>query len=152
MGPRFRGDDSLEVFDKFEAIDLRAKQTKGLTMTITGHQLIGGRDVRGSEAGFYAVNPATGQQIPQEFTGAGKAEVELACALAAQAFTSYRHTSLNDRADFLERIAQTIVALGDELIEAAMRESGLPRARLEGERGRTVNQLNLFATLVRSGE
>jgi NADP-dependent aldehyde dehydrogenase len=121
-------------------------------MTITGHQLIGGRDVRGTEAGFFAVNPASGQQLPQEFTGAGKAEVELACALAAQAFTSYRHTSLNERAAFLESIGQNIMAIGDELIEAAMRESGLARARLEGERARTVNQLNLFAALVRSGD
>ncbi len=36
------------------------------------------------------------------------------------------------------------MAIGDDLIQAAMRESGLPRARLEGERGRTVGQLGLF--------
>jgi NADP-dependent aldehyde dehydrogenase len=33
-----------------------------------------------------------------------------------------------------------------------MQETGLPRARLEGERGRTVNQLRLFARVVRDGE
>jgi NADP-dependent aldehyde dehydrogenase len=32
-----------------------------------------------------------------------------------------------------------------------MEESGLPRARLEGERGRTVGQLRLFADVVRKG-
>jgi 2,5-dioxopentanoate dehydrogenase len=32
-----------------------------------------------------------------------------------------------------------------------MRESGLPRGRLEGERGRTVGQLRLFAEVVREG-
>ena len=32
-----------------------------------------------------------------------------------------------------------------------MRETGLPRARLEGERGRTVGQLALFAEVVRDG-
>src|SRR3546814_431282 len=32
-----------------------------------------------------------------------------------------------------------------------MTESGLPRARLEGERGRTVGQLRLFADVVRKG-
>ncbi|PMV39444.1 aldehyde dehydrogenase (NADP(+)), partial [Pseudomonas sp. FW305-3-2-15-C-LB1] len=31
-------------------------------------------------------------------------------------------------------------------------ESGLPRARLEGERGRTVGQLKLFAQVVRQGD
>ncbi len=32
-----------------------------------------------------------------------------------------------------------------------MQESGLPRGRLEGERGRTMNQLKLFAAVVREG-
>src|SRR6185295_14652597 len=42
--------------------------------------------------------------------------------------------------------------LGDILIERAMAETGLPRARLEGERARTVGQLKLFADVVRAGE
>lgn len=33
-----------------------------------------------------------------------------------------------------------------------MAETGLPRARLEGERGRTCGQLRLFASVVRAGE
>jgi acyl-CoA reductase-like NAD-dependent aldehyde dehydrogenase len=37
------------------------------------------------------------------------------------------------------------------LVERAMAESGLPKARLEGERGRTVGQLRLFAEVVRAG-
>jgi NADP-dependent aldehyde dehydrogenase len=55
-----------------------------------------------------------------------------------------------ERAAFLERIADEILAIGEPLIAAAMRESGLPRARLEGERGRTMGQLRLFA-VVRAG-
>ena len=121
-------------------------------MTISGNQLIGGREVRGSDAPFQAVDPSTGEKLEPAFTGAGKAEVELACALAAQAFTTYRQTTLDERADFLDRIAINILGLGDELIDAAMRESGLPRGRLEGERGRTVNQLRMFSALVRSGD
>ncbi|GGX80388.1 aldehyde dehydrogenase family protein [Massilia dura] len=121
-------------------------------MTITGNQLIGGSDTPGKEATFFAVNPATGEQLSQPFTGAGKTEVELACALAAEAFSTYRHTSLSERASFLEQIAQNILVIGDELIDAAMSESGLPRTQLEGERTRTVNQLNLFAAMVRSGD
>lgn len=56
------------------------------------------------------------------------------------------------RAEFLERIADGIAALGDELIQRAHEETGLPEARLEGERGRTINQLKLFAEVVRSGQ
>ena len=122
-------------------------------MTITGHQLIGAQEVWGSlPSTFFGVDPSTGSNLPQQFSSAGKDEVEQACALAAQAFTSYRQTTPDERADFLERICVNILAIGDELIENAMRETGLPRARLEGERGRTVGQLRLFAALVRSGD
>jgi alpha-ketoglutaric semialdehyde dehydrogenase len=77
--------------------------------------------------------------------------VARACALAQQAFDGYRESTLELRAQFLERIAQNIIDLGSILIERAMQETGLPQARLEGERGRTVNQLQLFAKVVRDG-
>ena len=40
---------------------------------------------------------------------------------------------------------------GDDLIERAHRETGLPEARLLGERGRTVGQLKQFAQVAREG-
>ena len=49
------------------------------------------------------------------------------------------------------RSPTTSSRIGDALIVRAMQESGLPRARLEGERGRTMNQLKLFAEVVREG-
>jgi NADP-dependent aldehyde dehydrogenase len=54
-------------------------------------------------------------------------------------------------AAFLDTIAAEIEALGDTLIDQAVTESGLTKDRLTGERGRTANQLRLFATLVREG-
>ena len=42
-------------------------------------------------------------------------------------------------------------ALDDDLIERCHEETGLPKARLIGERGRTVNQLKLFAELLKEG-
>src|SRR5690606_3707207 len=56
-----------------------------------------------------------------------------------------------EKADFLDAIGDEINALGDELIRRAMQETGLPEARLTGERARTVNQLKLFGTLLREG-
>ncbi len=56
------------------------------------------------------------------------------------------------RAAFLEAVAKLIVAIGDELIATAMAETGLPRMRLEGERGRTCGQLRMFADELRKGE
>ena len=81
----------------------------------------------------------------------GPAAVAAACASAEAAFDDYRHLPSERRAAFLERIGDEIAALGDELIVTAMRETGLPRPRLEGERGRTIGQLRLFADVVRRG-
>ncbi|MEJ5977384.1 aldehyde dehydrogenase (NADP(+)) [Novosphingobium sp. PS1R-30] len=101
---------------------------------------------------FRSVAAATGEPFGEPFQVDGPAEVAAACAAAEAAFDVYRATSREDRAVFLERIAAEILALGDSLVEAAMAESGLPRARLEGERGRTVGQLQLFAQVLRSGQ
>lgn len=100
---------------------------------------------------FRSVVAATGEPTGPAFAVHGPAEVDAACAAAAAAFDAYRATTREERAAFLETIAAEILAIGDDLIEAAMSESGLPRARLEGERGRTVGQLRLFADVVRKG-
>ena len=120
-------------------------------MILNGEMFIGGARVRGGETAFHGVNPATGAEIDPPYSGAGATDVERACALAWAAFDAYRETSLDQRAGFLETIASRILDLGDALIERAMLETGLPRARLEGERGRTVGQLRLFAAVVREG-
>lgn len=100
---------------------------------------------------FRSVVAATGEPVGAPFPEHGPAEVAAACSAAAAAFDTYRATSREARARFLETIADEIVALGDQLVEAAMDESGLPRMRLEGERGRTTGQLRLFAEVVRRG-
>ncbi len=121
-------------------------------MQLTGIQLIGGQDIPGTGAEFHAHDPATGEALAPAWRGADAAQVDRAAQLADAAFASYRETSLEARAAFLEAIAQSILDLGDVLIERAMRETGLPRPRLEGERGRTVSQLRLFARVVRDGD
>lgn len=118
---------------------------------ITGEMLIGARSVRGTQGVVHSVNPATGETMTPEFGGGSAKDVDDACTLALRAFDTYRATGLEQRAGFLEAIAQGILDLGDVLVERVMSESGLPRGRVEGERGRTVGQLKLFATLVREG-
>jgi alpha-ketoglutaric semialdehyde dehydrogenase len=105
-----------------------------------------------AKADFRSIDAATGQPFGPRFETDGNAEVSAACAAAEAAFDTYRATDAEARAVFLERIGAEILALGDDLIATAMRESGLPRARLEGERGRTVNQLKLFAGVLRRGD
>ncbi len=120
-------------------------------MQITGDMLIAGEPVRGSAGTVRAVDPATGQTLEPSFPGGTKADVDRACALAWSAFDAYRETTPEQRARFLETIAEQVLALGDALVERACAESGLPRGRIEGERGRTVGQLRLFASVVRDG-
>jgi NADP-dependent aldehyde dehydrogenase len=117
----------------------------------TGSILIGASEEASAES-FTAINPATGQPIDPAFGAAATDHVDRACALADAAFASFSETTLEIRAAFLEAIADGIAAIGDELIERATAESGLPRARLEGERGRTMGQLRMFAAFVRAGD
>lgn len=126
--------------------------TKGDTMRIEGVQLIGREAVRGTKAIIQAINPATGEHLEPGWPGGTRADVERACALAEKAFDDWRESRPETRARFLETVADEIEALGDALIERAMAESGLPAARLNGERGRTCGQLRLFARVVRDGE
>ncbi|MBL1379550.1 aldehyde dehydrogenase (NADP(+)) [Zobellella iuensis] len=121
-------------------------------MTLTAQLQLAGRPVAGEGEPIYGVNPATGEQLAPGYAGASPAQVAEACALAEAAFEPYRHSAPAARAAFLEAIAAQILALGDTLIERAMLETGLPRARLEGERGRTLGQLRLFAEVVRAGD
>lgn len=100
---------------------------------------------------FSAVNPATNEPLEGTFTNASMEEVSQAVQKAKDAFDVYRRKSPNAIALFLEQIGDEIVNLGDALLERCHLETALPLARLQGERGRTVNQLKLFATVLREG-
>ncbi|HEY9131103.1 MAG TPA: aldehyde dehydrogenase (NADP(+)) [Dyella sp.] len=105
-----------------------------------------------SSASFRGIDPATGKPLDAEHPVHGPGDVERACTLAATAFRTYRETSPAQRAAFLEAIAERILRTGDRLLDIACAESGLPAARILGERGRTVGQLRLFAEVVRAGD
>jgi 2,5-dioxopentanoate dehydrogenase len=115
-----------------------------------GTFLIGATPTR-TKTLFHAIDPATGEQLEPAFSAADDSHVAAACALADVAFDAFRETTPAERAAFLDTIAARIEAIGDALIDRAAAESGLPRARLLGERGRTCGQLRLFATLLRAG-
>lgn len=119
-------------------------------MTLTGDLFIDDDRVATADR-FRAVDAATGATLDPEFSAAGAAEVERACAAAEAAFASFGDSDRDRRAALLDAIADNIMAIGDELLDRAHAESGLPIARLTGERGRTVGQLKLFAAEVRDG-
>lgn len=78
-------------------------------------------------------------------------ETDIMMLQSKAAFLLYHKTSAAQRADFLDRIALEIEALGEELIHTTMEETNLPSARLMGERGRTTMQLRMFADMLREG-
>ena len=80
--------------------------------------------------------------MQKDFT---EAELNSVMEQAWQAFFVYRKFSLKQRAQFMRAIAVAIENCGEKLIETAMRESNLPRERLESEKGRTIFQLNSYA-------
>jgi NADP-dependent aldehyde dehydrogenase len=123
-----------------------------MTNQITGSLLIGQVETGPQGAPAIAINPATGEALAPPFAIATVADVDRACALAAQAFDDYRGRDLEQRAAFLEKIASNLTQLRTPLLERAIAETGLPTDRLEGEFTRAVNQLRLFARVVRDGE
>ncbi|MBL7856310.1 MAG: aldehyde dehydrogenase (NADP(+)) [Cyclobacteriaceae bacterium] len=118
---------------------------------IEGKQIIGFEMVAEGSASFHSFNPATGEKLHYQFTKATPGEVNKAAEKAAGAFQVYRKKSGAEKAIFLETIANEINALGDELVDLCCQETALPKGRIEGERARTVNQLKLFASLLREG-
>ncbi|WP_285713603.1 aldehyde dehydrogenase (NADP(+)) [Erythrobacter oryzae] len=119
-------------------------------MTLTGRNLIAGA-WREGESHFTAHDAASGAQLAPVFAEGSANDVAAACAAAAAAQGAYAALPLAERAAFLRLMAAKIDALGDTLTQRAMLESGLPEARLNGERGRTVGQLRLFAEEVENG-
>lgn len=121
-------------------------------MTITGKQLIAGNWTDGRAGNFYAVNPATGQELQPAFTAADEFQVTEAVNAASASAVEFANLAPAKRAEFLNTCADEIMALGDELLERVSAETGYPRARAEGERGRTCGQLRLFADWIVKGE
>ena len=104
-----------------------------------------------SSTTFHAFEAASGEPLEPAYPASTVEDVAAACEAAAGAFDAYRELPAERRAAFLDAIGEEIMALGDALLERAHRETGLPIARLTGERGRTVGQLKLFAQVVRDG-
>ena len=121
-------------------------------MKLHGQQIIGQQLTSSGESKFQAYNPATKSSLDPFFSEATSEEISDAFDLAEKAVLPFGEVSRDGRADFLETVADEILALGDVLIDRATQETGLPTGRITGERGRTMNQLKLFAAVVRKGD
>ena len=113
-----------------------------------GANLINGNWVRSQDS--FTSQPVSG--APQSFSVATEEQVHQACVAAEAAFVSFSQTSRQQRAELLNAIADEIEARGDAITEIGTSETGLPAARLQGERGRTTGQLRLFAQHILNGD
>ncbi|WP_115461159.1 aldehyde dehydrogenase (NADP(+)) [Winogradskyella aurantiaca] len=118
---------------------------------ITGNNYIGSNLSDKGTKTFFTFNPITDSENSWQMIEASESEVEAAIELAADAAADFAKVSGADKAEFLNAIADEIMALGDELISTYCAETGLPEGRAKGERGRTVFQLRSFANLVAEG-
>ena len=125
------------------------KEQNNTTANICGQHFIGGHWV-GNADGFTSFNPVENKPLSWTFAEATAQEVNEAVIAADNAFAAYRQTSSIQKADFLDEIAKQIMADVDNIIAIAHQETGLPLARLQGETGRTCNQLKMFASYLRS--
>lgn len=118
-------------------------------MNLHGKNFIADQLANGAGETFSIPSPLDGTVLSGEFQVATVHDVDTALRAANDAFLSFRDSPAEQRARFLEKIADEIGSLGDALIERAHRETGLPVARITGERGRTMNQLKMFAQVAR---
>lgn len=120
-------------------------------MTLVASSIIAGHPVTGTAGEVRGINPATGESLEPAFTFVDKDAVNRAAEAAWQAFDTYRNTSPEQRAAFLELIVDHLEDDKDRIVERAVLESGLTIGRLAGELGRTTGQLRLFARELRLG-
>ncbi|MEN8837905.1 MAG: aldehyde dehydrogenase (NADP(+)) [Celeribacter marinus] len=113
-----------------------------------GKHLVGG-DWIGTEATFMS-EPASGSA--HSFSVGTPALVDQAAKAAEEAFWSFGYSTREERAAFLNAIADEIEARAEAITQIGSQETGLPEARLQGERGRTTGQLRLFATHILAGD
>ncbi|GAA4272934.1 aldehyde dehydrogenase (NADP(+)) [Aquimarina gracilis] len=118
---------------------------------ITGKNHIGNRLSAKGKKTYKTFNPKLNLENEPLFYEASREEIEEAVDLASEAFKAYRKVSGKQKAEFLNTIADEILALDDVLIETYISETGLPNGRAKGERGRTIGQLRAFADLVAEG-
>ncbi|MGY3794031.1 aldehyde dehydrogenase (NADP(+)) [Aquimarina sp. 433] len=118
---------------------------------ITGKNYIGNQLSSEGSKTYKTFNPKLNIENTPLFHEASSEEIEKAVSLASNAFEIFKKISGAKKAEFLNAIADEILALDQALIETYMSETGLPEGRAKGERGRTIGQLRMFAELVLNG-
>src|SRR5258707_12114554 len=79
-------------------------------MTLHGKSLIAGVPAETSARAFHAISPLDSSELEPAFHESVSQDVNRALTLAEEAFAIYRKISAGERAAFLERVAEEILA------------------------------------------
>ncbi len=121
-----------------------------LRAMITGKNLIG-YSLSGKSNKIFTGQGGSVKEINVVFHEADAEEIHQAVTKANAAFNIYRHFSSERKIAFLENIALKLAASKDSIIKITAQETLLSLNRLEGEMQRTINQVKLFANLLKEG-
>lgn len=119
-----------------------------MTFKPHGKHLIAGNWIANDEK--FTSEPAHGTGY--DFSNGTPTLIDTAVKAAEEAFWFFGYSSRKDRALLLNTIADEIEARGDVITKIGSQETGLPEARLQGERGRTTGQLRLFSSHILAGD
>jgi aldehyde dehydrogenase (NAD+) len=106
--------------------------------------LIAGEWVRGTDA-VRDINPSDTSDIVGEYERASAAQVDDAIEAARKAFPAWARTTVQQRADLLEKVGVEIFARRAELADLLAREEGKTLADATGEVGRAGYIFKFFA-------
>ena len=120
-------------------------------MNITGKNLIGNTVSAKYNKTFTGLGGTVKNISTNKFYEASTEEIDEAVTKAHAAFLVYRNFSGTRKAEFLEAIAAKLSESKDEILPITEQETKLSSGRLQGEMQRTINQLRLFANLLKEG-
>ncbi len=120
-------------------------------MNITGKNLIGNSVSSKHNKTFTGLGGTVKNISTNKFYEASEEEIDEAVTKAHTAFLVCRNFSGTKKAEFLEAIASKLSDSKDAILPVTEQETKLAAGRLQGEMQRTINQLKLFANLLREG-
>jgi NADP-dependent aldehyde dehydrogenase len=120
-------------------------------MKLSGLSRIAGQQMGQGSERFVARAAEEGTPLSPDFVTASHEEIDAAAEHAEKARDPFGNTTGDQRARFLEAIAERIEFRVDDLVLRAGAETALPEPRIRMETGRAANQLRMFASIVREG-
>lgn len=121
-------------------------------INLCASNIVGNKQIKGDSEAMYAKNPKTNEVLEPAYFAINQTDLEQALVLSHQAFLSYRLVTAQKRSEFLTQIANNLESSRESIVQRAMMETGLPEARLNGELTRTINQLIMFANLIKDND